>query len=73
MSSMGAPVGRNMCPLPLRQCGSTVPSQSPPRSGLNSSPPLALFLVLSMALLDFCIRAVHIARCMNINAELWHS
>ena len=30
-------------------------------------------LALSMALFDFCIRAVHIARCMNINAELWPS
>ena len=32
----------HQCPLPLQQCGSSMPSQSPLRSTPNSSPPLAL-------------------------------
>ena len=63
---MGTPVVRVLCPLPLRQRGSSVPSQSAPRSGPDCIPPVA---ILFMALFDCRIRAIHIAGSSNCGAD----
>ena len=63
---MGTSVVRVLCPLQLRQCGSSLPSQSAPRSGPDCIPPFAM-----LGALHGTVRLLHTSNSHCWEFKLW--